>query len=197
MKRCKSAARQAVRRLLPSRRAARRLPPRLQGLQSRQPSAAKYRENPQPNIDRVKRWQQRQPGTVSSETQREYAASGKRSVADRKSYLKRKYGMTLEEYERMLEAQGGVCAICRQPRPEERTLHVDHDHETGRDPRAACASSCNNALGDFRDERRAVPARGRLSRPRRRARGSRPQPRRALVRHDTARRWARALRPAQ
>ena len=63
--------------------------------------------------------------------QREYAESGKKKISDRKSHLKRKYGLTLEEYDAMLEAQGGVCAICGEPRPEERTLHVDHDHETG------------------------------------------------------------------
>jgi hypothetical protein len=65
--------------------------------------------------------------------------------------LKRKYGLTLAQYDAMLEAQGGVCAICRQPRPEERTLHVDHDHETGA-IRGLLCFTCNNALGNFRDE---------------------------------------------
>ena len=50
----------------------------------------------------------------------------------------------------MLAAQGGVCAICHQPRPEERTLHVDHDHSTGA-IRGLLCFTCNNALGDFRD----------------------------------------------
>ena len=54
--------------------------------------------------------------------------------------------MTLEDYERMFDAQGGVCAICGKPRPEERTLHVDHDHETG-EIRGLLCFSCNNALG--------------------------------------------------
>lgn len=35
------------------------------------------------------------------------------------------------EYERMLEAQGGGCAICGSP-GKTRRLHVDHDHRTGR-----------------------------------------------------------------
>jgi hypothetical protein len=77
--------------------------------------------------------------------------SGKKAISDRKSHLKRKYGLTLEQYDAMLEAQGGVCAICRQPRPEERTLHVDHDHDTGA-IRGLLCFTCNNALGDFRDE---------------------------------------------
>lgn len=77
--------------------------------------------------------------------------SAAKKLSDRKSYLKRKYGMTLAEYERMFEAQGGVCAICDEARPEERALHVDHDHETGV-IRGLLCFRCNNALGDLREE---------------------------------------------
>lgn len=35
--------------------------------------------------------------------------------------------MTLEEYNAKLEAQGGVCALCKSP-PKVMPLHVDHDH---------------------------------------------------------------------
>jgi hypothetical protein len=51
----------------------------------------------------------------------------------------------------MFEAQGGVCAICGEARPEARTLHVDHDHATGA-IRGLLCFRCNNALGDFREE---------------------------------------------
>lgn len=46
--------------------------------------------------------------------------------------LQRTYGITLAQYDLMLEAQGGRCAIC--PRTAESCptrLHVDHDHKTG------------------------------------------------------------------
>jgi len=59
--------------------------------------------------------------------------------------------MTLDDYERMLAAQGGVCAICLEPRPEERTLHVDHDHETGAIRGRLCFRR-NNAIGDLRED---------------------------------------------
>jgi len=42
--------------------------------------------------------------------------------------LRRNYGITLEEYEAMLAAQGGGCAICGSV-AKQRRLHTDHDHK--------------------------------------------------------------------
>ena len=42
-------------------------------------------------------------------------------------------------------------ARARRWQPEERTLHVDHDHET-RAIRGLLCFRCNNAIGDFREE---------------------------------------------
>jgi len=57
---------------------------------------------------------------------------------------------TVERYDEMFDAQGGVCCICRKPRPEDRSLHVDHDHATG-EIRGLLRFRCKNALGDFDD----------------------------------------------
>ena len=65
--------------------------------------------------------------------------------------MKRKYGITIADYDRLFDEQQGVCAICGQPRPGERTLHIDHDHETGV-IRGLLCFRCNNALGDVREE---------------------------------------------
>lgn len=73
------------------------------------------------------------------------------------SFIKSTYGITLIEYEAMLEAQGGVCAICgeKETRKNRYTgicrLHIDHDHKTG-EVRGLLCSSCNFALGGFRDD---------------------------------------------
>ena len=61
----------------------------------------------------------------------------------------RKFGITVEQYEEMLVNQDGGCAICGR-KPGKISLHVDHDHETGR-VRGALCFRCNNALGDFDD----------------------------------------------
>jgi hypothetical protein len=42
-------------------------------------------------------------------------------------YLQKKYGISLAEYQTLLLAQHGVCAICGAV-PRTRALHVDHDH---------------------------------------------------------------------
>ena len=65
---------------------------------------------------------------------------------------KRLYGLTEEAYRKIHEAQGGVCAICKQP--ETRVfkggvvglLSVDHDHATGQVRGLLCAY-CNHRLG--------------------------------------------------
>jgi hypothetical protein len=65
--------------------------------------------------------------------------------------LRRKYGITAADYDRMLAKQGGVCAICRGSESGGRgTFHVDHCHATGR-IRGLLCHWCNVALGCFRD----------------------------------------------
>ena len=112
--------------------------------------AAKYAQNPQPYIDRVKRWQQANAERLNA-YRRQYRQRPERRAAEREYHLRRKYGVGLAEYEGLLEAQGGVCKICGEARPEERTLHVDHDHETGA-IRGLLCFRCNNAIGDLRDD---------------------------------------------
>jgi hypothetical protein len=57
------------------------------------------------------------------------------------TYLQRTYSITLEEYESVLEFQGGVCAVCGEP-PKTRSLHTEHDHSTGL-VRGLCCFFCN------------------------------------------------------
>lgn len=64
----------------------------------------------------------------------------------RDQYLRREYGISLEEYERMLRRQDGACAICGNGGK----LHVDHCHASGR-IRGLLCGSCNRALGLFKD----------------------------------------------
>lgn len=61
--------------------------------------------------------------------------------------LQRKYGLTAEEYDGLLDVADGRCPICRK---ETRKLVVDHDHTTGKVRGLICAG-CNTGLGFFED----------------------------------------------
>ena len=68
----------------------------------------------------------------------------------------RAYGVTADEYDRLLTAQGGVCAVCLRPERALRggipkTLSVDHDHGSGV-VRGLLCQSCNTALGLLDDD---------------------------------------------
>jgi len=70
----------------------------------------------------------------------------------RRGYVYRRlYGITLEDYNRMLKSQGGVCAICGTSVPGGTgRFHVDHDHATNRARGILCVN-CNRMLGNARD----------------------------------------------
>lgn len=65
----------------------------------------------------------------------------------RKPQRAKQLGVTDAEYERLLAAQGGGCAICGAT-PKSRRLHVDHDHKTGR-VRGLLCHRCNRWLPNF------------------------------------------------
>ncbi len=68
----------------------------------------------------------------------------------RNSHLMRKYDISLERYEQMLESQCGSCAICGGDN-EGRNLAVDHDHVTGA-IRSLLCTQCNAGIGSLRDD---------------------------------------------
>lgn len=71
-----------------------------------------------------------------------------------RAFLMRRYnyGISRREYEAMLRAQGGGCAICgAEPTLEKGgRLYVDHCHTTGA-IRGLLCQPCNQGLGQFRD----------------------------------------------
>ena len=60
------------------------------------------------------------------------------------------YGVTKEDYEKMLVSQNNECAICQTPVSYESA--VDHDHLTGQ-VRGLLCRLCNQGLGLFRDNK--------------------------------------------
>jgi len=74
------------------------------------------------------------------------------------THLKKAYGITIENYDSILESQGGRCAICKGG-TSKRHFAVDHNHRNGNVRGLLCAR-CNTGLARFMDSittiRRAV-----------------------------------------
>jgi hypothetical protein len=64
---------------------------------------------------------------------------------------RKKLGVSPAQYDAMVAAQGGVCAICGRPDVTGRDLALDHDHKTLR-VRGLLCGNCNHALGKLRDD---------------------------------------------
>ena len=80
----------------------------------------------------------------------------------REHQLKYKYGITIADYNLMLNRQGSTCAICNEKNfTREKGTHnnksvpmslaVDHNHKTGQ-VRGLLCNGCNTSLGKFKDD---------------------------------------------
>jgi hypothetical protein len=100
---------------------------------------------------------QRKRRLRNSPKEREYQKKYRDNNKDKRKnvMLKLRFNLTLEEYNLMLDAQGGVCKICGMPETtrknnsdEVRMLCVDHDHNTGK-VRGLLCNKCNRSLGHY------------------------------------------------
>jgi hypothetical protein len=89
--------------------------------------------------------------------QRRVRPIGGRTGPDRKRavrnfQLKRKFGITIDQFDEMSAAQDHKCAICLFPalRMPHKVLHVDHCHTTGV-VRGLLCNRCNTMLGHMGD----------------------------------------------
>ncbi len=72
----------------------------------------------------------------------------------RKYQLKRDFGLTINDYEAMLEAHGYRCAICNSLFDMDvvaRKPNLDHCHKSGK-VRGVLCFSCNTSIGKFGDD---------------------------------------------
>ena len=76
-------------------------------------------------------------------------------ILEKERYLLRRFEISMDDYNRMLEAQGGVCAICKHPETHKRNgklkaMAVDHSHKTGAIRGLLCCD-CNTGIGKLKD----------------------------------------------
>lgn len=101
----------------------------------------------------------RNPVSVEKRTEyrRRYVEKNPDAVAgyDQRRYLA-KFGLTTADYAAMLDAQGGVCAICKRPETATKAdgtpkaLALDHCH-TENTARGLLCQRCNTAIGSLDD----------------------------------------------
>lgn len=66
--------------------------------------------------------------------------------------LKKKYGLSMEQWDSLFTKQGKACAICRSPNPTgSKGWHTDHCHSTGK-VRGILCSICNTTLGQLKED---------------------------------------------
>jgi len=68
----------------------------------------------------------------------------------RKNKLKKKYNLTLENFNVLKIKQKSSCAICKNKLKIGNGTHVDHCHKTG-DVRGLLCNSCNRGIGYLQD----------------------------------------------
>ena len=102
-------------------------------------------ENPEKEKKRAKKWREENPGY-----QKKWREENLEKVKEYdRSRTIQQYGISLDTYNKILEHQGGGCAICGTP-PNGRSLAVDHCHETSK-VRGLLCSDCNTSIGKLGD----------------------------------------------
>ncbi len=107
------------------------------------------------------KWKEIRGGKLPEETEKQFYAREKRKrykpLGSRKQALK-KYGLTLDDYQNLHDAQSGVCAICGNPETAQdghsgapKMLAVDHCHDSKK-VRGLLCIMCNTGLGKFCDD---------------------------------------------
>jgi hypothetical protein len=112
---------------------------------SNQNQSRKFRQQ---NPDKVKIWDRQRPRRIE--------VPAKLALRRRKIWLKRLYGATLEDYEKLFVAQNGLCSICQKPETftqlgKVTNLSIDHCHQTGK-VRGLLCRKCNFLIGQANDD---------------------------------------------
>lgn len=76
----------------------------------------------------------------------------------RRNTLRSKFNLSIEDYNKLFELQGGKCAICRKHQSELRkSLSVDHCHNTMK-IRGLLCNNCNAGIGLLQDNKEVIEA---------------------------------------
>ena len=131
------------------------------GKQKSRPDGVEYRCKKCMQIYRKKRYSN--PKIKSKLLKSTATWREKNPDSDANNHLIRKYGISLEQYNKMYQLQKGLCGICgkkestrrRKKTQGDERLAVDHCHETGV-VRGLLCFKCNTAIGSLGDNEEMV-----------------------------------------
>jgi hypothetical protein len=76
----------------------------------------------------------------------------KQTKEQKRKYLISSYGLTVEEYQKLLNKQNNACAICKTTDWGRPSPSIDHCHTTGK-VRGLLCNNCNRAIGLLKDNK--------------------------------------------
>ncbi len=103
-----------------------------------------YKNNRKKLINRVKKYTEDNKEKVKIRKNKHYMAIRE---ARRWDNIRKLYGLSKEDYDKLYVNQQGRCAVCRIELP---VLHIDHFHEDGT-IRGLLCGKCNRGIGLFDD----------------------------------------------
>lgn len=106
----------------------------------------RYKEQREHILAQHRAWRKANPDKVQA---RRKAYKETQRVHVRRWKLAQKYGLSVEQFEKLLKQQQGRCPICR--RELTASAQVDHDHDT-QAVRGLLCGTCNRGLGQFGDD---------------------------------------------
>ncbi len=119
------------------------------------------KKHPLPKAERNRLYylENKQAFLERSRTRRAQGLDQRDPLVERKSSIKRKYGVDWDTFETAYNKANGKCEICEKPLQlvsikgdEVESACVDHSHTTGK-IRGVLCRNCNIALGHFKDSR--------------------------------------------
>jgi hypothetical protein len=124
-----------------------------------------YDSHREQRLANTRQWEKKNPERVKEKAKQrwaenpDYFRNWKKNNPDkvRAQYRMQRYGITIEEFQKMVVEQRNRCAICRKPETivdkrtgEVRALAVDHDHKKNKVRRLLCRR-CNSGIGMFEE----------------------------------------------
>lgn len=115
--------------------------------QCKECNKAQYLKNAEGRKETMRNYN-KENASLRNSRAKEYQKDGRARWWD----IKKKYGISKEQYEQLLQKQNNKCSICGVEHIDShrKRLFIDHNHETGK-IRGLLCQPCNTGLGHFKD----------------------------------------------